>query len=218
MVCFHKGHLSVDSLIYNKSVCSPRRNNMSVEKDLRPTGSSTHSLAKIVTIDDLFTFTVGLWVGTIISEVWKLIFHHLQARKWSPVASLKITARELCPLLEKNLLNEQLSPHMTTCCLTSGEDRKVELKPLVTFWRREHFKFYCYFWNTGAHNITYMGRSEDTFLEWVFFCCCGQDVRQTLLPLSFYLLPCWLQLLINDSGRWMSRCLWWPSPETKFYH
>lgn len=78
MVCFHKGHLSVDSLIYNKSVCSPRRNNMSVEKDLRPTGSSTHSLAKIVTIDDLFTSTGGLWVGTIISEVWKLIFHPSQ--------------------------------------------------------------------------------------------------------------------------------------------
>lgn len=109
MVCFHKGHLSVDSLIYNKSVCSLRRNNMSVEKDLRPTGSRMHNIAIIVTIDALFTSTVVLWVGTIISEVWKLIFHHLKARKWSPVASIKITARELCSLLEekKNLLNEQ---------------------------------------------------------------------------------------------------------------
>lgn len=55
MVCLYKGHLSVDSLIYNKSVCSPRRNNMSVEKDLQPTGCPIHSIAVIVTIDDLFT-------------------------------------------------------------------------------------------------------------------------------------------------------------------
>lgn len=84
----------------------------------------TRSIAVIVTIDEMFIPAPVLGVRTITSQVWKLIFHH-KARKWSPVESIEITAKESYFLPERKFAQWtaliKLSPHIMACCLTVAE-------------------------------------------------------------------------------------------------